>query len=163
MDKLTYHSIGVIHSPYNILEGIPIQPSAASDVQGWVEVLPAFSEGLKDLSGFSHIILIYHFHKAGKAQLVVTPFMDKAPRGVFATRAPVRPNPIGLSIVELKSIIGTRLNISNVDVLDGTPLLDIKPFIPHTHHTSDVRLGWLSNSAELMGKTRSDNRFGQQA
>ena len=160
MDGVIYHPIGIIHTPFETLQGIPIQPSAALDVNGWIEVYTSYADGLKDLAGFSHIILIYHLHQVGNAQLVVTPFVDSIPRGVFATRAPVRPNPIGLSIVELRAIEGTRLDISNVDVLNRTPLLDIKPYIPQTEHIGDVRIGWLSNMAEKMGKTKSDNRFG---
>lgn len=162
MDSVVYHPIGVIHSPFEDLEGIPIQPSAASGVLGWVEVHPSYAEGLRDLAGFSHIILIYHLHRAGRAQLVVTPFMDKTPRGVFATRAPVRPNPIGLSVVELRAIEGTRLDLSNVDILNGTPLLDIKPFIPQADPVNDVRIGWLSKTADEMRTTRSDDRFDQR-
>ncbi len=162
MESVVYHPIGVIHSPFETPEGMPIQPSAASDVDGWVEVFPAYADGLQDLAGFSHIILLYHFHRAGKAQLLVKPFMDRTRRGVFATRAPVRPNPIGLSIVELRAIEGTRLEISRVDALNGTPLLDIKPYIPQTQEIEDVRIGWLSAHADEMRESRSDDRFDPQ-
>ena len=102
--EIGYRPIGVIRSPFTDIKGMPIQPPGASGIRGTVEVFPEFAEGLKDLEGFSHIILLYHFHRAQGAELVVTPFMDCQPNGVFATRAPKRPNPIGLSIVKLLSI-----------------------------------------------------------
>ena len=138
---------------------MPIQPSGAHGIEGLVEILPPYIDGLQDLVGFSHIILLYHFHKTDRVDLVVTPFLDSKPRGVFATRAPTRPNPIGLSIVELNGIEHNKLHISNVDILDGTPLLDIKPYIPEFDHYPDVEVGWLSFSEEESQPKVSDDRF----
>ena len=154
-----YTPIGIIRSPHTSLEGMPIQPSGAKGIRGTVELLPEFRDGLKDLDGFSHIILLYHFHQSAGYKLSVVPFLDTHPRGVFATRAPKRPNPIGLSIVKLQKIEGSVLYIENVDVLDGTPLLDIKPFVPDFDGQTDVRAGWLENAQKTADTHRSDNRF----
>jgi tRNA-Thr(GGU) m(6)t(6)A37 methyltransferase TsaA len=124
-----------------------------------VEVFPEYAEGLKDLDGFSHIVLLYHFHRVKEANLIVTPFMDSQPRGVFSTRAPKRPNPIGLSVVKLLGIDGTTLHIENVDILDGTPLLDIKPCVPEFDHYPVERIGWLEKSGSKVQEKRSDRRF----
>jgi tRNA-Thr(GGU) m(6)t(6)A37 methyltransferase TsaA len=157
--EISYRPIGVIHSPSTDIEGMPIQPTGASGIQGIVEVFPEFAEGLKDLEGFSHIILLYHFHQVQEAKLVVTPFMDPQPRGVFATRAPKRPNPIGLSIVKLLSIEQNVLLIENVDILDGTPLLDIKPYVPEFDQPPADRVGWLEQAKGRVQGKRSDDRF----
>jgi tRNA-Thr(GGU) m(6)t(6)A37 methyltransferase TsaA len=115
---------------------------------------------LKDLGGFSHIILIYHFHQISeKYALEVKPFLDDTPRGIFATRAPRRPNPIGISVVRLEKIEGARLYISNVDILDGTPLLDIKPYVPDFDREEDIRIGWLTNKVHQATSKKSDERF----
>lgn len=156
---MDYHPIGTIHSPFKDLKGMPIQPSGAVGVRGQIEILPEYVEGLKDLDGFSHIILIYHLHKAGEARLTVVPFMDTQPRGVFATRAPVRPNTIGLSVVALVEIEGSILHIENVDVLDGTPLLDIKPYIPQFDEQETVRIGWLEQAGGRVKGKKADDRF----
>lgn len=138
---------------------MPIQPTGAAGVAGSVELLEEFVEGLEDLNGFSHIILLYHFHRSEDFQLKVVPFMDTAHRGLFSTRAPKRPNQIGLSIVELEKIEDNILHINNIDVLDGTPLLDIKPYIPEFDAQQDVRTGWFKQSKETVSKYRSDERF----
>jgi tRNA-Thr(GGU) m(6)t(6)A37 methyltransferase TsaA len=156
---ISYRPIGVIHSPFTGIEGMPIQPTGASGIQGTVEVFPEFTEGLKDLEGFSHIILLYHFHRVQEVKLVVTPFMDSQPRGVFATRAPKRPNPIGLSIVKLLGIEQNTLHIENVDILDGTPLLDIKPYVPEFDHHPADRVGWLEQAKGRVQSKKSDGRF----
>ena len=157
--KIQYHSIGIVHSPFKDIKGMPIQPSGASGVQGTVEIFPEYKEGLKDLSGFSHIILLYHFHEVRESRLTIMPFMDSQPRGVFSTRAPKRPNPIGLSIVKLVRIEGNILYIENVDILDGTPLLDIKPYVPEFDGHPADRVGWLEKArGKAHGKT-SDDRF----
>jgi tRNA-Thr(GGU) m(6)t(6)A37 methyltransferase TsaA len=157
--QVQYHSIGIVHSPFKDIKGMPIQPSGACGVQGTVELFPEYKEGLKDLSGFSHIILLYHFHEVRESRLTVTPFMDSQPRGIFSTRAPKRPNPIGLSIVKLVRIEGNILYIENVDILDGTPLLDIKPYVPEFDQHPADRVGWLEKArGEVHGKT-SDDRF----
>jgi len=138
---------------------MPIQPSGALSVPGTVEVSAQYRQGLKDLEGFSHIILLYHFHKAPESELIVTPFMDTEPRGVFATRAPTRPNPIGLSAVRLLGIEGRVLDVENVDVLDGTPLLDIKPYVPEFDQYPADRIGWLEHAEDAVKGKRSDARF----
>ena len=157
--EIRYQPIGVIHSPFTTIEGMPIQPTGAAGIRGAVEVFPEFAEGLKDLAGFSHIILLYYFHRVQGVKLVVTPFMDSQPRGVFATRAPKRPNPIGLSVVKLLRIEQNVLHIENVDILDGTPLLDIKPHVPEFDQPRVDRVGWLEQAAGRVRSKKSDERF----
>ncbi len=157
--EIKYHPIGTIHSPFKDIAGMPIQPSGASGVRGTVEIRPELAAGLKDLEGFSHIILLYHFHQVREARLEVVPFMDVEMRGVFATRAPKRPNPLGLSVVRLVGITGNILEIENVDVLDGTPLLDIKPYVPEFDQPTEVRVGWLERAKGRVRRQRSDERF----
>jgi tRNA-Thr(GGU) m(6)t(6)A37 methyltransferase TsaA len=151
--------IGVIHSPFTKREGMPIQPAGAIGVKGTVEVFEEYRPGLRDLDGFSHIILLYHFHRSQGYNLSVTPFMDSEPRGLFATRAPKRPNPIGLSVVQLDKIEGGVLHIQNVDILDGTPLLDIKPYVPDFDTAAGVRTGWLEKARKTVLDRKSDDRF----
>ena len=115
--------------------------------------------GLKDLEGFSHVFLIYHFHLSEGYSLEVKPFLDDQDHGVFATRAPRRPNPIGISIVRLVRVDGPILYIEDVDVVDGTPLLDIKPYVPEFDVRPAERIGWFSGKAELVEQTRADERF----
>jgi len=160
--RISYCPIGVIHSPFNSIEDMPIQPTAAVGLCGTVEVFAEYVDGLKDLDGFSHLILLYHFHRAGKVRLTVTPFLDTEPRGLFATRAPSRPNPIGLSVVSLLSIEGNILRIENVDIVDGTPLLDIKPYVPEFDQYEGVRPGWLASARKRLPETRADGRFGEE-
>ena len=159
LDSLVCRPIGIIHTPFKELENMPIQPSGAAGIRGAVELFPEFTEGLKDLDGFSHIILLYRFHESRGYKLMVTPFLDSEPRGVFATRAPKRPNPIGLSIVSLVQIRGSSLEIENVDILDGTPLLDIKPYVPEFDHQENCRIGWLEQARGKVRSKRSDKRF----
>ena len=155
-----YNPIGVIHSPFTDPKGTPIQPLGAQGVLGTVDLQPEYGAGLQDLGGFSHIILIYHFHQTSKEYaLQVKPFLDDTPRGIFATRAPRRPNRIGISVVRLEKIEGTRLYISNVDILDGTPLLDIKPYVPDFDRGEDIRIGWLTNKVHQAASKKSDDRF----
>jgi tRNA-Thr(GGU) m(6)t(6)A37 methyltransferase TsaA len=157
---ITYESIGVIHSPYIQLSDMPIQPAGASGVQGSLEIFPGYEPALKDVDGFSHLILLYHFHRVSQYKLEVIPFLDAEPHGLFATRAPQRPNAIGLSVVRLLSVQGCILNIENVDILDGTPLLDIKPYVPgFDGNISGLRLGWLEKKATSAKSQRSDDRF----
>ncbi len=162
MSRIEYEPLGVIHSPFKEPAGMPIQPLGAQGVEGRVDVAPAYEEGLRDLAGFSHIILLYHFHRSQGYRLRVTPFLDDEPRGLFATRTPRRPNPIGFSVVQLLRVAGTTLYIANVDILDGTPLLDIKPYVPAFNAISadeDVRTGWLEHRSERADGHRSDHRF----
>ena len=160
MMAISYEPIGIIHSPFPGIENVPIQPTAAAGILGTVEVFAEFAAGLKDLEGFSHIILLYHFHRVTQSRLVVTPFLDQELRGLFATRAPARPNPIGLSVVKLLSIEANVLQIENVDIVDGTPLLDIKPYVPEFDHYKVQRTGWLAAASRQVGGKRSDDRFG---
>ncbi|NOZ28000.1 MAG: tRNA (N6-threonylcarbamoyladenosine(37)-N6)-methyltransferase TrmO [Chloroflexi bacterium] len=157
--EIRYRPIGVVRSPFKDIAGMPIQPAGAAGVQGTVEVWPEFVEGLKDLEGFSHIILLYHFHRAREVRLTVVPFMDSEPHGVFATRAPKRPNPIGLSVVRLIRVERNVLYIENVDILDGTPLLDIKPYVPEFDPLPVERVGWLERAQGKVQSKRSDDRF----
>lgn len=138
---------------------MPIQPSGATGIRGFIEILPEFVDGLKDLDGFSHIILLYHFHRIRKSKLIVTPFMDAQPRGVFSTRAPTRPNPIGLSVVRLLGGDQNILHIENVDIVDGTPLLDIKPYVPEFDQHLAGRIGWLEQARGEVRSRKSDTRF----
>lgn len=157
--SMDYRPIGIIHSPFTEPRGMPIQPAGARGVAGTVEVFDEFRDGLADLDGFSHVILLYHFHRSEGFSLSVVPFLDAQARGVFATRAPRRPNPIGLSVVKLCAVEGGVLHIENVDVLDGTPLLDIKPYVPQFDAAEDVRTGWLEAAGEGAKEKRSDDRF----
>jgi len=140
---IEYRPIGIIHSPFLEPVDMPIQPAGGSGITGTVEVFKDFQPGLKGLECFSHIILLYHFHRNRSYSLEVIPFLDSKPMGLFATRAPSRPNPIGLSIVQLDAIEQGLLHIQNLDILDGTPLLDIKPYVPNFDAPVKVRTGWL--------------------
>jgi len=157
--SIKYKPIGFIHTPFKEPKGVPIQPVAGKDIEGKVEILPDYVEGLKDLEGFSHIILIYHLHLSKKASLLVKPYMDEKLRGVFATRAPSRPNPIGLSIVRLVKIKGNMIYIKDVDIVDGTPLLDIKPYVPEFDLREVNRIGWLEKNIYKLPSSRDDGRF----
>ena len=158
-NSIQYHPIGVIHSPYESLIGMPIQPSGADGVRGKIILDSQYMTGLQDLEGFSHLILIYHFHRSSGPSLVVQPFLDDIPHGVFATRAPRRPNSIGLSVVRLISVQSNIIEIENVDILDGTPLLDIKPYIPVIDQPEIVRIGWLEGKVDNFRGRLSDDRF----
>ena len=140
MDYKMY-PIGVIHSPFTEKSETPIQPSRSQAI-GKVEIYPQFTDGLQDIEGFSHLILLYVFHRSSEYSLKVTPFLDDQTRGLFATRYPCRPNPIGLSTVRLLSRDAKILEIEGVDVLDGTPLLDIKPYMPEFDIRQNVNAGW---------------------
>lgn len=157
--QVNYKAIGIIHSPFHTLEDMPIQPTSQASRPGIVEIYPKFVEGLKDLEGFSHIYLIYHLHKAVRFKLTVTPFLDTQPRGLFATRAPCRPNPIGLSLVQLTGVEENRLHIAALDILDQTPLLDIKPYIPEFEPQQNLRIGWVEQARSQVRTRRSDERF----
>ena len=157
--KICYNSIGVIHSPFNKIDGTPIQPSAAKNIKGTIELREELTEGLKDLDGFSHIILLYHFHLSKEYSLSVVPFLDDTSHGVFATRAPRRPNSIGMSAVKLVKIEENIIHIDNVDVVDGTPLLDIKPYVKEFENLEELRIGWLSEKTRKAITIKADNRF----
>lgn len=159
MDTIKYKPIGIIHSPYREPRGTPIQPTAAQDAEGTIEIFPEYAKGLKDIEEFSHIILVYHFHLSKEVSLKVKPYMDDDLHGIFATRAPSRPNPIGISIVRLNKVEGNILHIKNVDVVDGTPLLDIKPYIPEFDVQKAEKKGWLEKHVNKLQKTKDDGRF----
>lgn len=159
MDTICYNPIGIIHTPFNNLEGMPIQPIGAIGIKGTIELKEEFVEGLQDLDGFSHIILIYHFHLVKGFSLKVIPFMDNEQRGIFSTRAPKRPNPIGISVVRLTKIEGGILHVENMDILDGTPLLDIKPFVSEFDAPEGDRIGWLRGAQNNVANIKADERF----
>ncbi len=159
-DPVVIEPIGIIHTPFKTLDNMPIQPRGAQGVRGTLEIFPPFEEGLKDVELFSHIYLLYHFHRASRKALKVVPFMDTVERGVFATRSPLRPSFIGLSGVKLVERKGPVLTIENVDILDGTPLLDIKPYVPQFDTMcSDASSGWIDADKEKVAAKRSDRRF----
>jgi len=142
MNEIILHPIGVIHSSYKKKEDIPCQGYRYEE-KGMVEVFPRYAEGLKDVEGFSHLILVYFFHKTKQAKLIAKPFLDDQPKGIFAIRGPSRPNHIGLTVVKLLNIEGNHLTVANIDCLDGTPLLDIKPYVSQFDHKDNVDIGWL--------------------
>ncbi|MBI4963082.1 MAG: tRNA (N6-threonylcarbamoyladenosine(37)-N6)-methyltransferase TrmO [Desulfomonile tiedjei] len=162
MHEIVYKPIGIVRSPFKDVEGMPIQAKAAAGIRGTVELNPDLVTGLKDLEGFSHIILIYHFHGFRGYSLEVRPFLDDSPRGVFATRAPRRPNAIGISVVRLDGIIGTTLHVQDIDILDGTPVLDIKPFVPEFDNRQSESVGWLNGKLQEADVKKSDRRFEDQ-
>lgn len=152
--------IGIIHSDFNDIQNMPIQPTGNKASKGYIEIDKKYIEGLKDLEEFSHIIIIYYFHKADKVKLNVKPFLDNNTHGVFSTRAPVRPNHIGLSVVEIHEIKENIIAVKNIDVLNGTPVLDIKPFVPAFDvPKSEVRIGWMNSNVQNADARLSDNRF----
>lgn len=157
-DEITMRPIGVIRSPHKDADRTPIQPVYARGVEGVAEVFPPYVDGLRDLDGFSHIYLLYHFHRAGSARLLVQPYLEDVSHGVFATRAPCRPNPIGFSLVRLVRIEDRLLHLEDVDVLDGTPLLDIKPYIERFDGRDDVRSGWQERVDEETAHKRGRRR-----
>ena len=162
MMEIKYEPIGVIHSPFKGVEGMPIQPTGAKGAKGTVDVFAEYCAGLKDIEGFSHIILVYHFHLSKRYSLEVEPFMDEETHGVFAMRGPARPNPIGISSVRLVEVKGCTLHIEDLDIVDGTPLLDIKPYVPDFDWRAGERIGWLSGKSSDVHQKRSDGRFASE-
>lgn len=155
--KIEYQAIGFVRSPYQSTRDTPVQPSCARGIEGSVEIGEQYREGLADLDGFSHIILICHLHEVSDFRLKVIPHLDTELRGLFATRAPSRPNPIALSLVRLLEVEGATLRIEGMDLLDGTPVLDIKPFVKDFDDATDVRCGWLD--AVRRREAAADRRF----
>ena len=139
---IVFRPIGVVRSAHTDPSRTPIQPRYAKDIEGRIEIYPEYEEGLTDVEGFSHIVVLFHLHRARSARLMVIPFMDTTPRGVFATRSPSRPNPIGMSVVRLLRREGRVLHIADVDMLDGTPVIDIKPHIARFGADDPVSSGW---------------------
>jgi len=162
-ELICYRPIGVIRSEHVAAKKTPIQPVYAKDCMGQAEVLPEFADGLRDLDGFSHVYLIYHMDRAGPASLLVKPFLQDVERSLFATRAPCRPNAIGLSIVELIRREGNILHVDGVDVLDGTPLLDIKPYVARFDCIQAARNGWQDAVDEQTAQRRGKRDYGRKA
>jgi tRNA (adenine37-N6)-methyltransferase len=158
-EKITFHPIGTIHSPWTDPAGMPIQPVGAVGIRGSIVIDPKFRAGLRDLAGFTRIILIYAFHRSNGYSLEVIPFLDTVPHGVFATRAPKRPNAIGLSVVRFVAANDSGLVIEDVDILDGTPLLDIKPYVPAFDCFPDGKAGWFDGCCDRVADVRADRRF----
>ena len=159
MNEIKYKPIGVIHSPFKEPKGTPIQPAGAKGTKGIVEIFPEYAEGLKDIEGFSHIILLYHFHLSKESTLIARPYMDNETHGVFAMRGPSRPNPIGISVVRLAKVEGKMLHIRDVDIVDGTPLLDVKPYVPEFDIREVERIGWLEENVGKLSTSKDNGRF----
>ncbi|MEN8120691.1 MAG: tRNA (N6-threonylcarbamoyladenosine(37)-N6)-methyltransferase TrmO [Bacteroidota bacterium] len=143
MDIIQIKPIGVIHSPYKHSEGIPIQGHFKENIEAFAEVEKEFSQGLKDLDGFSHAILIYHFHKETEEKIIAHPYLEKESHGIFAVRSPYRPNRIGFSIVKIRKVSENKLFFTEVDVFDETPLIDIKPYVEFFDKRENVKSGWV--------------------
>lgn len=156
---ISYAPVAHMRTPFTNVRGMPIQPVGARGVAGSIEVLPEFAEGLADIEGFSHLLVIYHLHQCQGFTLRVKPFLDNDEHGVFATRSPRRPNPIGISVLRLTGITGNRLHVENVDMLDGTPVLDIKPYVPTFDVWDADRTGWFATVADNAVQCRADDRF----
>ena len=163
MGDVVYQPIGVVHSPFKTPRDVPIQATAAEGVPGCVDLPMDYVKGLKDVEGFSYLILIYHFHLAHEYSLLVKPFLDKRLHGLFATRAHSRPNPVGLLVVRLTKIENNLLHIQDVDRIDGTPLLDIKPFIPEFDQRNAEKIRWLAVKVNKMHSSRDDGRFAKNS
>jgi tRNA-Thr(GGU) m(6)t(6)A37 methyltransferase TsaA len=159
MNSISYRPIGIIYTPFEHPEGAPIQNKGAEGVEGTIYMNEDLVEGLSDLEGFSHLYLLYHFHQSRPFRLKVKPFMDQVWRGVFATRAPARPNAIGLSVVRLKAIRANQIQVLDIDVVNKTPLLDIKPYIPQFDSRHKVSIGWMEGKAGSAQYMRADDRF----
>ncbi len=159
MKKICYKPIGIIHSGHKQMEGTPIQSTLSKDSSGQVEVFPEYALGLKDLEGFSHIILIYHFHLSKGYSLLSRPFLENKKHGIFAIRSPKRPNPIGLSVVKLEKKANNILHISEVDIVEGAMLLDIKPYVSKFDVRSGTKDGWLTKKIRDAREHKADNRY----
>jgi tRNA (adenine37-N6)-methyltransferase len=156
---ICYRPIGVVRSPFSTPAGMPIQTVAAAGVGGTIELDPTYADGLRDLAGFSHLILLTHLYLVQGYALDVVPFLDDQSHGIFATRSPKRPNPIGFSIVRLIRIEQSTLSIEDLDVVDGTPVLDLKPYVPTFDVRETDRIGWFADRLERLHTTRADERF----
>ena len=157
--NIAYTPIGYFRTPFTSIKGMPIQPIGAEHVEGTIEVLPEFCEGLKDLEGFSHVYVLYHLHEIVGFDLIVKPFLDSQHHGIFATRSPKRPNPIGLSVMRLKKVTDNSVVLSCVDVLNGTPVIDIKPYVADFDRCDADRFGWFEGKSANAKHHRSDERF----
>jgi tRNA-Thr(GGU) m(6)t(6)A37 methyltransferase TsaA len=159
MEPVTFTPVGVVHSPHKALYGMPVQPPSAAGIAGEIEIFPEFAEGLLDIEGFSRIMVFYHLHRSAGPLLSAIPFLDTVPHGVFASRIPRRPNPLGFSVVRLLSRDRNILKIADVDILDGTPVLDIKPYVPEFDSYPNESSGWFAGKLDDMSSKRSDDRF----
>jgi tRNA-Thr(GGU) m(6)t(6)A37 methyltransferase TsaA len=157
--RVVYEPIGIIHTPFKSREDMPIQPSGGRGVEGVAVLRPELAEALADVDGFSHVYLIYHMHKSKGYSPKVVPFFDTEERGLFSTRAPRRPNPIGMSLVRVRRVEGNKLHFQDVDMLDGTPLLDIKPFVRDFDSRQKMRIGWLEGKSRRVPKHRPEGRL----
>ncbi len=157
--SITYRAIGAIRSPWITPAGTPIQPAAAVDVRGTLEIEAEFAAGLRDLDGFSHVIVLWHVHLVRGFDLRVVPFLDTVEHGIFATRSPRRPNPIAMSVYRLLAIDGTCITVSGVDAVDGTPIIDIKPYVPQFDAPAAERIGWFDGRLDHVKEARADERF----
>jgi tRNA-Thr(GGU) m(6)t(6)A37 methyltransferase TsaA len=158
-ETISYRPVGVVRSPFTRLTGMPLQSVAAQEIEGRIEIEPDLAPGLRDLDGFSHIHLVTHLHRGAPGGLEVVPFLDDTVRGIFATRSPRHPNPIGLSVVRLLAVTGPTLHVSGLDLVDGTPVLDIKPYVPEFDSVAAERMGWLHDAAARVHEVRADARF----
>jgi tRNA (adenine37-N6)-methyltransferase len=158
MESIIINPIGIIHSPFKIARGTPIQPGG-SNASGEIEIFDKYRKGLTDLEGFSHIIVLYHFHKVEQEKLIVKPYMDSVFHGIFSTRSPARPNRIGISVLKLEKISGNQLFVQNLDMLDKTPVIDIKPYVPSMDFFKVEKIGWLENNVQRHKTTKDDGRF----
>jgi tRNA-Thr(GGU) m(6)t(6)A37 methyltransferase TsaA len=156
---IQYKPIGIIQSPFQEPKGTPIQPTAAQEIEGVIEVYPEYAEGLRDIEGFSHLILLYHLHLAKTSDLLVKPFLGNELHGIFATRSPGRPNAIGVSVVRLIKVVKNKLYIRDVDIIAGTPLLDIKPYVAEFDTRQEVKSGWFEQNMHKLSVTKDDGRF----
>jgi len=143
MEQIIMHPIGVIHSPYKEGKDIPIQGIFKRDVEAWIELQQKYAKGLKDLDQFSHAIILYYFHKLQREEIEGRPFLEQRKHGIFAIRSPHRPNHIGLSVVKIRKIEANKMYFTEVDVLDQTPVLDIKPYVKNFDNRNNVKCGWI--------------------
>ena len=158
MEVIEFKPIGVIHTPFTKDSEIPRQAVSVPDTIGTVDINEEFIDGISDLDGFSHIVIIFHLHLVAFSELTSYPPWDKK-HGIFSTCSPYRPNPIGISVVKLDRVEGCKLHISGIDMVDGTPVLDIKPYIPDLYPQENIIVGWLSNKIDLMNKGKSKLLF----
>jgi len=156
--EIRFRPVGLVHSGFREREGTPRQAVGATGSRGRIEIDPALAEGLADLDGFSHVLVVFHLDRVGEAHLTAHPPWDDRPHGVFATCSPNRPNPIGVSVVRLERVEGTVLHISELDMLDGTPVLDVKPYVPRLFPRDGVRIGWLDGRVDGMTGSKTGDR-----
>ena len=157
-DTYTFRPIGIIHTSFEKQEGMPVQGALAPETDGWIEVFQEYAAGLKDVEGFSHLIILYIFHRSQGYHLLAKPFHEETQRGLFAIRSPRRPNPIGMTVVRLRRRKENRLEISGVDMINGTPLLDIKPYIPAIDAHPEAIKGWTSGKITMDGSNILSNK-----